>query len=640
MGMIFEIIALYISLLISQITGKILDMILQTNIAKEQIMQEIYILLFWSAIIILPNLIKRLFYYAVGRTSDMKLRREIYKKLQYVKEDYYETTEKGKFLAYLTKEIPMIKKFLGEFFQNITHLVMVPVLVIVISGKDLDIRLSIMLVAILSVTLIIILKLYKKKNLCEKLLSLDISDLDKSIKKMKLPEYVINIIEKITKCDYKIRFINNYIIPYVEKREKFTFIKTKLPIFVTLGNHEISNFDTLSQAYNYYKSLYDSLGIKLLHNNSYENDDYIIFGGIGFAKYNERYNADSLCGPRLFSRKEEIKESDLFFKEYKNRLDNAINQKKKLIVVSHYPVRDWSLNYVTDLHCSYFTGHTHQNQNLLQKNIYADNQIGYYNNCFKMKSVNLGVASNPFFDYKDGYHVITTEDYAKFYNYSKERIQGTRLIENQIKNYGEKFYMIKHKGKYVFFLISHINTKICIGGKIKTISNCSDIEHFDKIFDKMVNKYIELFAPYWKYINQMASEVKSLGYCGDVHGCIVDLDFCNHIMINPLDQKVTFYNSPTMGFVKIFDNLENLITYMNNGYILNIEKKKMLELKKNNAIISKTSQEISQEVGELIKIDIKNSVYSISNYMRQIQRLFDSNILRDWNEDIISIQKR
>lgn len=165
MGMIFEIIASYISLLISQITGKILDMILQTNIAKEQIMQEIYILLFWSAIIILPNLIKRLFYYAVGRTSDMKLRREIYKKLQYVKEDYYETTEKGKFLAYLTKEIPMIKKFLGEFFQNITHLVMVPFLVIVISGKDLDIRLSIMLVAILSVTLIIILKLYKKKNI-------------------------------------------------------------------------------------------------------------------------------------------------------------------------------------------------------------------------------------------------------------------------------------------------------------------------------------------------------------------------------------------------------------------------------------------------------------------------------------------
>lgn len=164
-GMIFETIALYISLLISQITGKILDMILQTNITKEQIMHEIYILLFWSAIIILPNLIKRLLYYAVARTSDMKLRREIYKKLQYVKEDYYEETEKGKFLAYLTKEIPMIKKFLGDFFQNIIHVIMIPVLVLVISGKGLDMRLSIMLVVILSVTLIIILKLYKKKNI-------------------------------------------------------------------------------------------------------------------------------------------------------------------------------------------------------------------------------------------------------------------------------------------------------------------------------------------------------------------------------------------------------------------------------------------------------------------------------------------
>ena len=40
--------------------------------------------------------IKRIFYYGVGRTSDKILRREIYKKLQYVKEEYYENIEKGK----------------------------------------------------------------------------------------------------------------------------------------------------------------------------------------------------------------------------------------------------------------------------------------------------------------------------------------------------------------------------------------------------------------------------------------------------------------------------------------------------------------------------------------------------------------
>lgn len=165
LGIIFHIITLYIMLLIAQISGKILDMILQNNVSKEQIMQEIYILLFWSAIIIIPNFIKRLCYYGVGRTSDMRLRKEIYKKLQYVKEDYYENIEKGKFLAYLTKEIPMIKKFLGEFFQNFSNIFITPILVIVISSKGLNINLSLILVAILAITLIIILKLYKRKKI-------------------------------------------------------------------------------------------------------------------------------------------------------------------------------------------------------------------------------------------------------------------------------------------------------------------------------------------------------------------------------------------------------------------------------------------------------------------------------------------
>lgn len=204
LGMIFHTITLYMKLLIAQISGRILDMILQNNISKEQIMKEIYTLLFWSAIIIVPNTIKRLCYYGVGRTSDMKLRREIYKKLQYVKEDYYENIEKGKFLAYLTKEIPMIKKFLGEFFQNTTNLIMTPILVLVMSKKGLNINLSVMLVVILSITLITILKLYEKKK-----------TLVEAVRK----EYVnmSNIIEQNTSNFTLIKLYNNQI----EQKELF-----------------------------------------------------------------------------------------------------------------------------------------------------------------------------------------------------------------------------------------------------------------------------------------------------------------------------------------------------------------------------------------------------------------------------------
>ena len=204
LGMIFHTITLYMKLLIAQISGRILDMILQNNISKEQIMKEIYTLLFWSAIIIVPNTIKRLCYYGVGRTSDMKLRREIYKKLQYVKEDYYENIEKGKFLAYLTKEIPMIKKFLGEFFQNTTNLIMTPILVLVMSKKGLNINLSVMLVVILSITLITILKLYEKK---------------KTLVEEARKEYVnmSNIIEQNTSNFTLIKLYNNQI----EQKELF-----------------------------------------------------------------------------------------------------------------------------------------------------------------------------------------------------------------------------------------------------------------------------------------------------------------------------------------------------------------------------------------------------------------------------------
>ena len=44
LGMIFHTIIIYITLLIAQISGRILDMILQNNISKEQIMKEIYTL--------------------------------------------------------------------------------------------------------------------------------------------------------------------------------------------------------------------------------------------------------------------------------------------------------------------------------------------------------------------------------------------------------------------------------------------------------------------------------------------------------------------------------------------------------------------------------------------------------------------
>lgn len=164
LGMVFETIVIYITLLNTKIVGGILDMILQANVPKEQIMQELYKLIFYSTIIFIPNTIKRICYYIVARASDTRIRKEVYHKLQYVNEEYYDRTEKGKILAYLTKEIPMIRKFLGDFFQSITDLVMTPLLIIVMSAQNINIKLSIILVIVLPCALILNIILYNKKN--------------------------------------------------------------------------------------------------------------------------------------------------------------------------------------------------------------------------------------------------------------------------------------------------------------------------------------------------------------------------------------------------------------------------------------------------------------------------------------------
>ncbi len=164
LGMIFHTITLYIMLYIIKITGGILDMLLQENVANEQIMQEVYRLIFYSVIIIIPHLIKRFFYFIIAKNYETKIRKGIYNKLQYVQEEYYENVEKGKFMAYLTKEIPQIKKFLGDFFNSLTDLVMTPILVLILSVEGLNTKLTLILMAILIITLIIVWRLYKKKQ--------------------------------------------------------------------------------------------------------------------------------------------------------------------------------------------------------------------------------------------------------------------------------------------------------------------------------------------------------------------------------------------------------------------------------------------------------------------------------------------
>lgn len=134
LGMLVNGIQATIHFSVPAVIGMILDLLLQENVEKEMVMQKVYVLILLSFFSIIPRAIYRFLAIRRARISDTDLRKETIKQLQEVKPEYYEREDKGKFLAYLARELLVIRKFLGTFFIQLGRLVLNPIVVLTIIG--------------------------------------------------------------------------------------------------------------------------------------------------------------------------------------------------------------------------------------------------------------------------------------------------------------------------------------------------------------------------------------------------------------------------------------------------------------------------------------------------------------------------
>lgn len=146
--------------LIPFIIGQILDLLLQDTISKEVIMGKVYLLIGVSILSIFPRMIYRTLFFTVARCSDVRLRKQTIKHLQYVKPEYYEREDKGTFLAYVSKEILSIRKFLGNFFFETGKMFFNPVVVLVVIAIKYSWIISLAVLPILIIITLYIFKLY------------------------------------------------------------------------------------------------------------------------------------------------------------------------------------------------------------------------------------------------------------------------------------------------------------------------------------------------------------------------------------------------------------------------------------------------------------------------------------------------
>ncbi len=436
---------------------------------------------------------------------------------------------------------------------------------------------------------------------------------------------------------------------YISKEERH--------LYAVLGNHELWDFPDFQTCCDAYYNLFNSLNIHFLNNDiawfgSYTQrikstspctkskryiDDTIhnilIVGGIGFAGYNQEFNANHGIYMAALNRQQEIEQTEKWVMTYNRALEMAKQTGSTLIVLTHTPFTDWKIDKKTDTNCTYFSGHTHKNFILHQEetgtHIFSDNQIGYNNYKIALKKALLYKRTNPFAGLADGYYKISSTDYLKFYDYMNEAITGNGSVEHQMKTNNGQFFMIKHDGYYGFFLITEKASYICAGGRIKKIGKHIDIKEFNSMFLEMINKYLKILSPYRKLQEQIAAEVKKFGGIGSIHGTIVDIDTFNHIMINPKSNTITYYYSPFLGYVQPYNNILELLETHNPMLAKNF--KIML----NKGAETALSLQNQNTINRVIEVDIKNSVYAFSNRLNQLQRLFDKKILRDWNENLL-----
>ena len=434
-------------------------------------------------------------------------------------------------------------------------------------------------------------------------------------------------------------------------------------ILFVMGNHEFFSFNSIEEGVTYYEKHLPK-EVTLLQNTSKcviyrDGTKALLFGGTGFAKYNPKYNAETLYCCINFTREDEIKEGTLFETAYEEAKAKARENNAIFICLTHYSPLDSCLKQA-DNGVVYFYGHNHRNY--LETNedriIYGDNQIGYKKKNILFKTAVIGRFYNPYYHLPDGYYESNASSF-KMFNWFVGEVVGSGNVERYVGK-GYKFYVVKNQGYYGFFLENKNQGKIFIlsGGTVKRIHEYSTIEEIYELFPIIVNKTIETFKPLFVFEKQISEKISNMGFDGCLHGSIIDLDYYHHIMFNPIDGTITVYFSPYFGCVKRISSCKDLIDSLKThslGRILTIRsdnvvelpaKKKLTQEEKdffntnifNQNVIAQNHDTNLDEYDDYDDeyIDVgKTGMYSISRKLKSYQRIFDKCILREFNVDFI-----
>ena len=126
----------------------------------------------------------------------------------------------------------------------------------------------------------------------------------------------------------------------------------------------------------------------------------------------------------------------------------------------------------------------------------------------------------------------------------------------------------------------------------------------------------------------ISEEIRKLGGTGTIHGCIIDIDWYNHIFVNPVDLTITGYWALNMIDKIVYPDVAALleakcpVIYDNYLKLIKGDKKNpLVSIKKNKGELEVLPQEY-----------LNTDIYKASREIKKMQKL-TSNILSSWHEN-------
>ena len=344
----------------------------------------------------------------------------------------------------------------------------------------------------------------------------------------------------------------------------------------------------------------------------------VVLGGTGFSGCNGEFNTNNGIYRNTINRDMEIQESKKFEKLYQELIP-LLNQ-KNTVIFTHSPQKDWNSNPNAHAKFVYVSGHTHRNvfYDDGKERIYADNQIGYRNNNPHLKNFLMDWEYDYFSDYEDGIYEITAQAYQDFMRGTNISMDFSRKIHILYILKKNGYYCFIHKSKQGLLAILH-------GGTLKRLTH-KDIQYYYDHMDQMIATIKTPMDKYTAFQKKIAGTIQKIGGEGRIHGCIIDINFFNHVYVNPIDLTVTGYWASDIIQKVVYQNIPSLLKGQCPQLYANYQK--LIEGKRTDPLIPKQKQ---TELALLPQLYLDTDIYKASREISKMQRL-GSRILTIWSE--------